>query len=77
MFSLYLEKKYARLQKELAGGAVFLACTGLVGTLWYKFVEGWTWIDALYMTVITLATVGFMEVQPLGVRGRLFTIALI
>jgi len=77
MFSPTLEKKYARLQKELAGGVIALVLTGLMGTLWYKFIEGWLWIDAMYMTVITLATVGFMEVQPLGFHGRLFTIALI
>lgn len=56
----------------IAFGGVFL-----LGTLWYKFVEGWSWEDAAYMTVITLATVGFGETHPLGSRGRLFTIALI
>jgi voltage-gated potassium channel len=40
-------------------------------------VEGWSWEDAAYMTVITLATVGYGETHPLGSRGRLFTIALI
>jgi Ion channel. len=35
------------------------------------------WVEAFYMSVITLTTVGFMEVQPLGDRGRLFTVALI
>ncbi len=48
-----------------------------VGTLWYHFIEGWRLADALYMTVITLATVGFAEVHPLGDRGRLFTVSLI
>jgi voltage-gated potassium channel len=49
----------------------------LSGTLWYRFVEGWSWSDAVYMTVITLATVGYGETHPLGNRGRLFTISLI
>ena len=49
----------------------------MIGTLWYWLIEGWRLIDAAYMTVITLATVGFLEVQPLGDRGRLFTISLI
>jgi len=77
MFSPALEKKYLRLQKELAGGVIAIIFTALMGTFWYRFVEGWEWIDALYMTVITLATVGFMEVQPLGTYGRLFTVVLI
>ncbi|MCF4969556.1 potassium channel protein [Nostoc sp. CMAA1605] len=58
-------------------GAIALGGVCLVGTFWYKFVEGWSWEDAVYMTVITLATVGFGETRPLGSRGRLFTIALI
>ncbi len=49
----------------------------LIGTLWYRLVEGWSWSDATYMTVITLATVGYGETNPLGDRGRLFTISLI
>jgi voltage-gated potassium channel len=49
----------------------------LVGVLGYRFIEGFAWIDAIYMTVITLSTVGFHEVQPLTTPGKLFTIALI
>ncbi len=56
---------------------IALAGVFLIGTLWYWLVEGWSWEDAAYMTVITLATVGFGEIHPLGNRGRLFTISLI
>lgn len=72
-----LEQKYQRIQQELMAGALALACISLIGTLWYSLVEGWSWEDAAYMTVITLATVGYGETHPLGSRGRLFTIALI
>ncbi len=72
-----LEQKYHRIQRELIAGGVALGGVILIGTLWYWLVEGWRLIDAAYMTVITLATVGFSEVQPLGDRGRLFTITLI
>lgn len=72
-----LEQKYRQIQTQLIAGAVALGCVVLIGTLWYWLVEGWRLIDAAYMTVITLATVGFLEVQPLGDRGRLFTITLI
>lgn len=72
-----LEQKYYRIQKELLVGAIALAGVFLTGTFWYCLVEGWSWEDAVYMTVITLATVGYGETQPLGNRGRLFTIALI
>lgn len=72
-----LEQKYQRLQKQLIAGAGSIIGVALVGTLWYRFVEGWSWSDALYMTVITLATVGYGETNPLGDRGRIFTISLI
>jgi len=43
----------------------------------YCFIEKWSILDALYMTVITLATVGFGEINPLSAHGRIFTIILI
>lgn len=49
----------------------------LAGTVGYIFIEDWPFIDALYMTVITLATVGFTEVHELSPPGRVFTMALI
>ncbi|MEH2423972.1 MAG: potassium channel protein [Nostoc sp.] len=58
-------------------GAIALGGVFVIGTLWYWLVEGWSWEDAAYMTVITLATVGYGEIHPMGSRGRLFTIALI
>jgi len=54
-----------------------LASIIAIGTLGYSMIEGWQAFDALYMTVITLATVGFKEVQPLSPEGKLFTIFLI
>ena len=49
----------------------------LAGTLGYHFIEGWSLFDALYMTVITLATVGYGETHPLSTAGRVFTLFLI
>ena len=43
----------------------------------YEVIEGWSFIDALYMTVTTITTVGFTEVHPLSFAGRIFTIFLI
>lgn len=47
------------------------------GTVGYMIVEGMSFIDGLYMTVITISTVGFREVRDLSTQGRLFTIILI
>ena len=49
----------------------------LVGVFGYRMISGYSWIDALYMTVITLTTVGFGEVSPLDDNSKLFTILLI
>jgi len=46
-----------------------------VGTGGYMLVEGWSPFDSLYMSAITLTTVGYLEVHPLSHGGRIFTIA--
>jgi len=56
--------------------AIFVALI-LVGTSGYHWLEGMSIIDALYMTVITISTVGFGEVRALSPLGRVFTITLI
>jgi len=48
-----------------------------IGTAGYMGLEGWRFLDALYMTVITLSTVGFKEVHDLNYPGKIFTIFLI
>lgn len=48
-----------------------------LGTAGYMTVEGWGLLDAAYMTVITLATIGFKEVHDLSDQGKLFTMALV
>lgn len=49
----------------------------LVGTIGYVVIENYTWFDAIYMTIITVATVGYGEVEPLTNAGRVFTMFLI
>ncbi|ELR96647.1 TrkA family potassium uptake protein [Gloeocapsa sp. PCC 73106] len=74
---MLIQRKYRQIKRDLLTGAFTLLVIFLLGTFWYKGVEGWSWSEASYMTIITLSTVGFLEVQPLGARGRLFTMALI
>jgi voltage-gated potassium channel len=55
-------------------GVVLMTAIGAVG---YRLIEHMSVLDAVYMSVITISTVGFAEVKPLSPDGRLFTIGLI
>jgi len=63
--------------RHLRLSVVLLIAIIACGTLGYHLIEGWQTFDALYMTVITLSTVGFKEVHTLSPDGKLFTIILI
>lgn len=68
---------YHRIRRQLLRFAMGLMTIGAAGTVGYMVLEGWNPVDAIYMTVITLSTVGFSEVRPLSETGRMFTAALI
>lgn len=58
--------------------AVFLLISLLlVGVIGYKMLSNYSWLNAIYMTVITIATVGFGEVRPLDDASKIFTVFLI
>ncbi len=56
------------------GGFVAIVALGTIG---YEVIEGWSFLDSLYMTITTITTVGFREIHPLSDAGRIFTIVLI
>lgn len=56
---------------------VLLAAVLLLGSIGYSLIEGWSLPDSLYMTVITIATVGFKEVRDLSEAGKFYTIGVI
>lgn len=49
----------------------------LFGVVGYKFIANFSWVEAFYMTIITVTTVGFSEVRPLDQSAQVFTIFLI
>ncbi len=55
----------------------FLLLTIIIGIVGFEIIEGFSFLDAFYMTIITVATVGFQEVHPLSEGGRIFTAFLI
>lgn len=66
---LYFRKLY------IAVAMIFLVL--FVGVVGYAVLEGYGWLDAVYMTVITVGTVGFREVNELDASGKVFTVFLI
>jgi len=63
--------------RRLEFGVLLLLLLLACGVAGYTIIEGWSVMDALYMTVITVTTVGFQEVHPLDTGGRIFTMCLV
>ncbi len=66
-----------RAARQLALIAGLLTAVLLLGTLGFRYIEGWTWFDSFYMSLISLTTVGYNEVHPLTNEGRIFTSILL
>jgi len=64
-------------ERRLAAPLAILILITLGGAVGYTIIEGASFGDALYMTVVTVSTVGFNEVFPLGAGGRILTAGLI
>lgn len=58
-------------------GVGLLVAWVLIGTIGFRIIEGWSYVDSFYMTVITISTVGFTEVHELSDTGRLFASLII
>jgi voltage-gated potassium channel len=59
----------------LVFGSVPAALIG-IGTVGYRFLEGWSWFNSFYVAVITLTSIGHSETTTLSTSGHLFTMAL-
>ncbi|WP_372945904.1 TrkA family potassium uptake protein [Muriicola sp.] len=69
MIRLFRSKMYLALALT-----VVVLLSGVIG---YRYISDYNWLDALYMTIITVTTVGFMEVKPLDAESKIFTVMLI
>jgi voltage-gated potassium channel len=66
-----------RVVNRLRWSVGFMLFSIVSGMLGYVFIEGYTWFEGYYMSVVTLSSVGFMEIHPLSHAGRVFTSLLI
>ena len=60
--------------KVLAGAALVLLSAGTVA---YRFLEDWSWVDSFYFSAVAVTTVGFGDLKPTGDGSKLFTVAYI
>src|ERR1035437_4113747 len=65
------------VQQRILRGVYILIGIIVAGTVGYMLIEGWPFLDAIFMTVTTITTVGFQEVHPLTTGGQVFTIFLV
>lgn len=75
-----VNRQFQRINKYLRSitlAGLVLFGTMLIGIIGFMTIDGYGFTDAFYMTIITLSTVGYGEVQPLSFNGRLFASFLI
>lgn len=65
------------MRRRIVWALVALIGVLVIGVTGYMLIEGWGFLDSLYMTVITVATVGFREIHALSRWGELFTMFMI
>ena len=77
---------FARFYRALRMGMAEPSFRGLLylssliigsGTVFYRLIEDWTWVDAFYFTIITLTTVGYGDLYPTRTVSKLFTVMIV
>ena len=64
-------KREARMYRYIAASALSLV---ILATIVYRVIEGWSWVDSLYFSVVAITTVGFGDITPSTDTSKLFTV---
>lgn len=75
---IFLKTLISFLQDREYRGLIFASfLVVVVGTVFYHLIEGWTWLNSLYFSIITLTTIGYGDFSPQTDIGKAFTIVYI
>ena len=77
LFALFQELRELFKQPKYRTVLLWMMVILLTGTIFYRYAEGWSWLDSLYFSVITLATVGYGDLSPTTPLSKVFTMAYI
>lgn len=77
MYALITEGRRLFARPQYRASVSWLLLLLGIGTTFYHLDEGWSWLDALYFCVVTLATVGYGDLTPTTPESKIFTIVYI
>ena len=77
MGSLFHELAHLFRKPKYRAVFIWMLIILLLGTVFYHFAEGWSWLDSFYFSVITLSTVGYGDFSPTTAIAKIFTSAYI
>lgn len=66
--------RVASADRSVQGILAITVSIVLWASVFYRYVEGWTWLDSIYFSVVTISTVGFGDFSPETSAGKIFTI---
>lgn len=77
LFTFFREVRDLFRQPQYRALLVWVGILLAIGSVFYRYIEGWSWIDSLYFCTVTLATVGYGDLTPTTDLGKAFAIVYI
>jgi hypothetical protein len=77
LFTFFREVRDLFKQPQYRALLVWVGVLLAIGSVFYRYIEGWSWLDSLYFCTVTLATVGYGDLTPTTDPGKAFAIIYI